>query len=491
MSNQKLLDIINFYEKNPVEFVRQEFGVICEPYQVDALNAFADPKYKSRKIILLSSAGVGKSATLAWSMLWFLLTKGPEAKGVALSMTVDNLRDGLWREVDTWLKKSPLLSEFFDLNQKRVFYKQKPNIWNVSVRTYDKNCSPDEAGRVLSGLHGKDLAYFVDESGAIVPNVGNSIDQGLGETQARFVRLITAGNPMDKNSLLYSESNKADGQRVWSFSITSDPDDEKRSQRVSKEWAAEKIKEFGREDPWTKVFVLGEFPDVAMCTLLDVSEVEASMSRDVVEDKDRELSLGVDVARFGADANVWAMRRGLMAYPLKIVRNARTQELYNRTITIMNEQEGGGSLAIDCTGGYGAGLADMMIQAGHSPHEINFGEKAEEEERFFNKRSEMYFKMADWVKKRGRLPNDPDLKRELTAILYSFDEKGRWKLESKEQIRKRLGMSPDRADALALTFAVPDGKVSEWEGGEMEVTSHREGDDEDIYMSGIGDNLYG
>ena len=143
-----------------------------------------------------------------------------------------------------------------------------------------------------------------------------------------------------------------------------------------------------------------------------------------------------------------------------MVRDARTQDLYAKTIGIMNRM-GHGVVLIDSTGGYGAGLADMMYEAGYSPYEINFGEKAENEEKFYNKRSEMYWDMAQWVKRGGSLPRCEELKKELISPLMGFDEKGKLRLESKEQIRKRLKMSPDHADALALTFAVPDSAVME------------------------------
>jgi phage terminase large subunit len=85
---------------------------------------------------------------------------------------------------------------------------------------------------------------------------------------------------------------------------------------------------------------------------------------------------------------------------------------------------------------------------------VNFSGKAIDP-RYYNKRAEMWFEMADWVKKGGALPNIPSLKRELTAPTYTF-KKGKFLLEEKEQIKARLGFSPDMADALCLTFAVPD-----------------------------------
>jgi len=67
----------------------------------------------------------------------------------------------------------------------------------------------------------------------------------------------------------------------------------------------------------------------------------------------------------------------------------------------------------------------------------------------------MWFLMAEWIKRGGALPNVPELVKELTTIQYTF-QNGKFKLEEKQQLKDRIGFSPDYADALALTFAIPD-----------------------------------
>jgi hypothetical protein len=77
------------------------------------------------------------------------------------------------------------------------------------------------------------------------------------------------------------------------------------------------------------------------------------------------------------------------------------------------------------------------------------------DERYAQLRSEMWFKMGDWIKE-GAIPNRTDLVSELCAPTYSNDNAAnRLQLEPKDDIKKRLGFSPDIADALALTFAFP------------------------------------
>jgi hypothetical protein len=87
--------------------------------------------------------------------------------------------------------------------------------------------------------------------------------------------------------------------------------------------------------------------------------------------------------------------------------------------------------------------------------EINFSGKADDP-RYFNKRAEMAFRCAQAIKRGAALPPDAQLARELCATRYYYDA-GRLRVLEKEQIKKDLGgHSPDRADALWLTFAMED-----------------------------------
>jgi len=235
--------------------------------------------------------------------------------------------------------------------------------------------------------------------------------------------------------------------------ITSDPDSPLRSPRVSVTWAKEQIEKYGRENPWVLVNVFGKFPPASLNVLLGPDEVHAAMKKHHGIDAYDWSSklLGVDVARFGDDRTVLFPRQGLVAFEPAIMRGARTNEIGARAARAWNDW-GADGILVDETGGYGAGVVDSLLQHNLAPIGVNFSGRADDP-RYFNKRSEMWFRMADWVKRGGALPNIPDLVRELTAPTYTFSN-GKLRLEEKDQIKARLGFSPDLADALALTFAV-------------------------------------
>jgi hypothetical protein len=111
------------------------------------------------------------------------------------------------------------------------------------------------------------------------------------------------------------------------------------------------------------------------------------------------------------------------------------------------------SFFIDDTGHWGHGVIDNLHTAGYHPLGVMFHGKPIDP-RYANKRAEMWFAMADWVKSGGQLPHLPELIAEMTTPTYSFTN-GKIILEDKDQVKKRLGRSPDLGDALALTFAFP------------------------------------
>lgn len=482
----EFLKLTEYYKKNPVMFVKEQFGATPEIYQAEVLNAFVSEQ-KALKLVMKSSAGVGKSATVAWLGWLFMLCYGDpknHPSGIATSMTGDNLKDCLWKEMQIWLTKSKLLSSLFEMNAKAAFAKEFKSTWRITARNYDKNCGREESGRVLSGLHGQNLIYLVDESGGILPEVGKAIDQGMGERDAKFVRLVTAGNPMSKDSLLYQESRDP---KNFVIGITSDPEDPKRSSRISKEWAQAKIDQYGRNDYWVKVFIFAEFPDIALEGLLseeDVSKAQA-VNPASVRDETREIRMGVDVARFGADNNALSVRQGLEMLALETCRGKRTGEL--AAWVVKHAQDlGVDRIFIDSTGGYGAGLADALLEGGYAVVEVNFGERAIEDERYFNIRAEMYFKLAEAVKRGAHLLGGTDLRRQLGGILYTHDGKGRLKLEAKDQMKRRLGLSPDEADAVALTHM--HGEGVRWSDEDLGKTEDDQMKNFDIYSY---DKFYG
>lgn len=447
---------IKDWRDNPVKFVSEVFKVEPDLWQREALEKFPSQKPEERRLSLQACAGPGKSAVLAWCGWNFLSCYGEvgeHPKGAAVSVTKDNLKDNLWPELSKWQSRSEFLSKTFTWTKERLFANAHPETWFLSARSWSKTADSEEQGRTLSGLHSKYVLALIDESGEIPISVLKAGEQALS-TEGTWGKIVQAGNPTSMEGILYLAATTL--SHLWYIiRITGDPEDPKRSPRIAIDWAREQIKTYGRDNPWVMAYILGLFPPSSLNSLLGPDEVAAAMGKHLGEDAYNfaQKRLGIDVARFGGDATVIAPRQGLAAFKMVEMRNARTPDIAARIIE--SKRRWNSELEfVDGTGGWGAGVIDAMIQGGYSPHEINFSGKAIDP-RYLNKRAEMWFSMSEWVKRGGALPPDSQLARELTAPTYTFVN-GKFQLESKDQIKARLGFSPDKADALCLTFALPE-----------------------------------
>jgi hypothetical protein len=204
---------------------------------------------------------------------------------------------------------------------------------------------------------------------------------------------------------------------------------------------------------------LCDFNASAEDQLISLSDANTAANREYA-DKDFESApkiVGVDPARFGDDRSVIIRRQGLRASDIVVFRGLDNMQLAARVAMVMDLWEPD---AVFIDAGGGAGVLDRLRQLDYDPIEVHFGGKANLEQQFVNRRTEMWWNMKEWIENGGAIPSDPMLRQELSTPTYWFDAQGRKMLESKDEIKKRLqgGASPDIADALALTFAYPVGK---------------------------------
>lgn len=190
------------------------------------------------------------------------------------------------------------------------------------------------------------------------------------------------------------------------------------------------------------------------------------------------LVIGLDIARFGDDKTVFCFRKGRWCYRFESYENKSNVEVANLATNFILSYHPY-RVFMD-VGGQGAGVFDILKDRGFAEvvRGVYFGEKAIRDERYFNRRAEMWGEIAEWLEEAPypKLPDDENLYNELTSVRKDFDGRGRLKLEGKAEIKKRLGRSPDKADALALTFAEPV-----FEGRIPQIYGHREVCVEDIF----------
>ena len=453
--------VIKLWQHKPAIFYRDAMDVTLDLWQEEATQLYVD----NARLALLASKGPGKTSLLAMTC-WHFFTCFYRPKIACMSISEAHLKSNLWAELLMWRSKSRLLQESSNDGLTRISLKGHEGYSFIDARSYPKSADTAAMAASLAGLHSDNVGFFIDEGGSIPDAIYNTADAALsgGDGPRKRARLVTTGNPEKPTGTIhraYKESLKEDKDKdpempVWAvYRVTGDPLDPKRAPRVDMKWAQSQIKLYGRDNPWVKVNVLCEYPDVSSDRLLTEEEVDAAMNRTLEE---REVSrsqvrLGVDVARGGIDDSALVRRKGLKVYHIQTEPSSLTGPELAGVVTFIAKEKKVERVFIDNTGGYGGSVIDNlnMTTTAMAVTPVVYNASAQDRERFANKRAEMYVRMRDWIKSGGCLPKDDRLKEELLAPEIWFVG-NKFQLEDKAQIKIKIGRSPDRADALAQTF---------------------------------------
>lgn len=449
-------EALRAWKADPVRMVRDLFRVEPDEWQKDVLRAWADPSKPRQRIAAQACAGPGKTAVKAWCGWNALLCYSDgenHPNGAAVAITADNLKNNLWKELALWRDRSPVLVAAFDMTAEMIFSREHPRTWFLSARSFAKSADPEAQGRTLSGLHSPSIFYLVDESGDMPPAVLRSAEQGLSNCQ--WGRIFQSGNPTSHTGALYQAATAQ--AHLWTvIRITGDPEDAKRSPRISLEWAQEQIDLYGRDNPWVMAYILGMFPPGGLNTLLTPDEVRNAMDRHLRDDAFAwaQRRIGIDCARFGDDRTVIFPRQGLAAFHPIELRGKRGTEIAAKAL-LLRQTFNWEVCLLDATGGWGQSTEDSLIAAGAPATPVQFHGTALDDKRYANRRAEGWWQMAEWIKRGGALPKIAALVEEMTTVTYSY-RGAQLLLEPKDMVKKRIGRSPDLADALALTFMLPE-----------------------------------
>ena len=441
-------EAIKRWREHPDQFVREVFKATPDVWQDDILKAFPI----SPQIAMSACKGPGKTTELSWLSWNFILTR-IDAKIPVLSITGSTLADTLWSEMALWYSKALILQNFFHMSTERIVSKERPKTWWMSARSFPRNANQQQQADTLAGVHGPCVMVVLDEANGMPRSVLATV-QAVRSEGLLDQRIVIAGNPTNQDSALGQAviNNRANWYVV---EITGDPDDPKRSPRVSADYARSQIAEWGRDNPWVLCNIFGKFPPGGINTFLSPDEVMDAQKRHYADNAfdGFPLIIGVDVARFGDDEIVFFLRRGKIAYPPMRMRNLDTVFVASH-LSRVSVEKGADSVQIDVSGS--GGVYDVFKNLGHrEAMAVQFGGDALAKNRFVNKRTEMWWTMCEAVKEGLALPPVPEMVHGLSTCQYTYDRLGRYQCEEKLQIKARIGRSPDLEDALGCTWAYP------------------------------------
>lgn len=426
-------------EDGPSLFVREILGAEPETYQDDLLNAVGRGE---RKISVRSGHGTGKSTALSWSMLWFCLFRFPN-KVVVTAPTTAQLYDALFAELKRWINElPPALKVLLEVKTDRVELVAAPSEAFISART-----SRAEQPEALAGVHSDNVLLVVDEASGVPEQV---FEAASGSMSGHSATTILAGNPTRSSGTFYETHTRLAGH--WLTLHWSCID----SPRVSDEFVEEMKTRYGEDSNAYRIRVLGEFPLGDDDTIIPIHLAEAAKTRDVIPSPTTRPVWGLDVARFGSDRTALAKRTGPVVSEVETWKGldlmatvGRVKAQYDGMLPSDRPSE----ILVDVIG-LGSGVHDRLRELGLPVRAVNVSEAPAFGGTYTNLRTELIFRFRGWLEQRGsRIPNDAELIAEMTSIRYSFASTGKMKAEGKDDMRRRGLKSPDKADAVFLTFA--------------------------------------
>ena len=448
----KLSQTLAEYRDNPARFVEEILRVTPDEWQTEALKALSE----RNRVAIRSGHGVGKSAFESWAAIWFLFTR-PFCKVICTAPTIRQLYDVLWSEISKWLKRSELLSSTFEWQKTKVICKCAPERWFAAARTAAR---PEN----MQGFHDDHLLFILDEASGIDDAIFEAIEGALTGSDNK---LVMCGNPT-RNIGFFKRAFFEDSELYSTLKVSSTE-----SRRVSDEYCRRLIKQYGTDSDVVRVRVFGEFPKAETDGLIALEWVERSMMRE--PEYDGEMAIGVDVARFGDDETVVATRLGRSVLPLEAWRKTDLMTTVGRIIGTLERvmatySKGRAVINVDDTG-VGGGVTDRLREVLRGRritiNGCNNGSKAHDTH-YQNWGAESYFALRDrFQSEEIILPRDEELAAQLSTRKYYLTSTDKLALETKGEYKKRIGRSPDRADALVLAFAptlrmtMPDFPISQ------------------------------
>lgn len=395
------------------------------------------------QIAVRSGHGIGKTALIAWIIIWFLSTR-PHAQIVATANTAAQLDTKTWRELAKWHKRA-INRHWFEWTATKFYCKASPETWFAAAIPWSK-----ARAQAFAGTHETYVLIVFDEASEIEDVIWETAEGAMTTPGAMW---IVFGNPT-LNTGRFSECFGKYRHRWITREI-----DSRTAKKANQEKIRQWIDDYGEDSDFVRVRVKGQAPRAGSLQFIGNDLVTTAQARkiDEVSYKFAPRILGADVARFGDDKSVITIRQGLKVHAQLKFRQLDTMQYASKIIEAVRTYHV--QVIFVDVGGIGAGVVDRLKQLQYDPIEVNFGSKALDEQQFFNLRAEMWGKMKAWLKW-GSIPIDNELRDDLIGPQYGFDSKERIQLEKKSDMRARGLASPDMGDSLAITFAYPVAPVN-------------------------------
>lgn len=403
--------------------------------------------HEAVQIAIASGHGIGKSALLCWIIKWAIDTH-EDTKGVVTANTDNQLRTKTWAELAKWHRLS-ITRDWFTCSATALHAKDPAHekTWRIDAIPWSEHNT-----EAFAGLHnqGKRILVVFDEASKIADKIWEVTEGALTDKDTEIIWLAF-GNPT-QNTGRFRECFRKYRHRWTTKQIDSRTVKITNKEQIAK-WAAD----HGEDSDFMKIRVRGMFPSASAKQFIASDDVDAAQKRHLRQEQYdfAPKVITVDPSWSGDDPFVIGLRQGLKFKILRTIpKNDNDIQMAN-LIAQLEDQEQADAVFIDA--GYGTGIKSAGDTMGRAWQLVWFGEKALDPG-CLNKRAEMWKLARDWLKAGGSIEDDQELYQDLIGPETVPRMDGKIQLESKEDMKKRGLPSPNKGDALAISFAYPVGK---------------------------------
>ena len=411
-----------------------------------------------------SCHGVGKTAAAAQIGLWFLATH-PDSRVITTAPTWAQVEQLLWREIRGQVGRA------HGAGRAHIFPPANSTKLELGDQWFAIGLSTNEPER-FQGHHADNLLLIVDEASGVDERIYEAAE---GFLTAEGAKVLLIGNPTRVGGQFHRcfTTERARWHQIHisvydSPNYTGEPVPDDVARALPRAGWAEEVRDaWGEDSPMYQVRALGNFPSTGEDNVIDLLDVELAQLQNLEPADTDPKRIGCDVARFGTDETVIAFRHGPR---IRIVEKYVGKDTTHTAARVAHWAAHFGAVeAIIDDSGVGGGVTDQLRAQGLKATAFNAANSAKDPRQFPNQRSEVWFRAAAMM---PDLDLDPDeqLAADLTGPRYSYDVKLRRVVEKKDETKRRIGRSPDRADAVLLTLVepsqgrllVPQGRIGGW-----------------------------
>ena len=418
------------------------------------------------KMAVASGHGIGKSALVAWLVLWAISTR-ENTRGVVTANTANQLATKTWPEVSKWYRML-ICKHWFNMQATGITSQDSKyeKTWRIDAVTWS-----DENLEAFAGLHneGSRIILIMDEASNISDPVWEVAEGAMTDANTEIM-WMAFGNPT-RTEGRFRECFRKYKHRWWTRHV-----DSRTVEGTNKAQMAQWAYDHGEDSDFMKVRVRGLFPDKSTDQFIPSDIVEKARTCLAEYFSHEPIIMGGDIARFGKDASVAWLRRGNDAryIPRRRFNQLSLMELADQWAALITHYRPD-CVCLDETG-VGGGVVDRLRQMGHDIIAVNFASKPPglvDGVAYANMRSYLWGRGRDWLRRGGAIPDEQDLQDQLTETGYHYNIRNEIVLTPKDD----LSQSPDDIDALFLTLAFDPGPRMGTDMGEHTGTPGQAQDD--------------